>query len=326
MKGKKISNLRKIKYRIKKIIHFFTIKIWVTSAEAGSSVVKKSWYKISRIVGTAVKKFSENNCMISASDLTYYTLFAIVPFIAIAYGVAVLLGLETFLNAQIHSALGGQGPLSENLIVFAQKTIANARAGLITIVASVIFLWAIFSMLGNIEKTMNRIWHVRKHRKFGRRVRDFVLFVLLGPVLLVIGSAANIFVSANIIDAIPDEMIQHSLRFLTSFFVPLGIFSVLFFLIYQGMPNRTIKPRSSFLAAIIAGTSFQVLQYYYFGIQMSISTYNSIYGSFAALPLLLIFLRLSWILILFGAELAYGIEYERRLSAFQQSRQPSRKP
>jgi membrane protein len=317
MSEKKISNLRKIKFRIKKIIHFFTIKIWVVSAEVGLSAFKKMWYKVSRILSTAIRKFSKNHCMVSASDLTYFTLFAIVPFFAIAYGVAMLLGLENILNEQIHSALGGQGLLSDKLIEFAQKTISETQGGLVTIIASTFFLFAIFSMLGNIETTMNRIWNVGKNRSILRRLRDFFLFILFGPTLLVIGSAANIFISANIINALP-ELLQESLSFLTSFLVPIGIFSVLFFMIYHGMPNRKIKPKSSLFAAIIAGAAFQVLQYYYFNIQMSISSYNSIYGSFAALPLLLIWLRMSWIIVLFGAELAFGIESEREFIASQQ--------
>ena len=325
MKENKISNLRKIKFFIKKTIHFFTIKIWIVSAEIGLSAFKKGWYKVSRIMSIAIGKFSENSCMISASGLSYYTLFAIVPFFAIAYGIAMLFGLEPVLNDWIHSALGGQGALSENLIDLAQKTISETQGGLITIVASSIFFFAIFSMLGNIETTMNKIWDTRKHRRFLRRVRDFVLFIIFGPALLVAGTAANIFISANIISLLP-EILQHSLRFLTSFLVPIGIFSLLFFLIYQGMPNRTIRPQSSFLAAVIAGAAFQILQYYYFNIQMSISAYNSIYGSFAALPLLLIWLRMSWIIVLFGAELAYGIEQERDFSASQQPHPPSRKP
>jgi membrane protein len=324
----KISNIRKIKFRIKKIIHFFTIKIWIDSAETGLSVFKKGWYKISRITSMAIQKFGENHCMVSAGDLTYYTLFAIVPFFAIAYGVAMLLGLENILNDQIHSAVGGRSVLSETLIEFAQKTISETKGGLVTIVASTIFLFAIFSMLSNIETTMNRIWKSRKHRRFGRRVRDFLLFITFGPSLLVIGSAANIFISANIINLLP-EILQHSLRFLTSFLVPIGIFTLLFFIIYQGMPNRTIKPRASFLAALIAGAAFQLLQYYYFNIQMSISAYNNIYGGFAALPLLLIWLRFSWVIVLFGAELAYGIEHENNAVSHRKSHshpQNSQKP
>jgi membrane protein len=324
----KISNLRKVKFRIKKIIHFFTIKIWVVSAEVGLSTFKKGWYKVSRILSVTIKKFGENNCGPRASDLTYFTLFAIVPFIAIAYGVAMLFGMETHLNDKIHSALGGQGMLSENLIEFAQKTISQTKGGLVTAVASVVFLWSIFRVLGHVENTMNKIWDVNKKRKIGWRVLEFLLFITFGPILLLAGSAVNIFISANVIDAIPQEyeIIQNTLSLLTSFLVPIALFSLLFFMIYQGMPNRTIKPRSSFFAAVITGILFQLLQFYYFDIQMSISSYNSIYGSFAALPLLLIWLRLSWMIILFGAELAYGIEQEREFIASQQPHQPSRNP
>ncbi|MDR0437653.1 MAG: YihY/virulence factor BrkB family protein [Bacteroidales bacterium] len=319
-------HIRRTKYYIKKTIHFFTIKIWLISAQVGLSTFKKAWYKVSRILSIAIEKFVENRCPTSASDLTYYTLFAVVPFFAIAYGVAISMGMETVLNEQIYSAFSGQGALSEKLIEFAQKTIAETKGGLVTIVASAFFLWAIFSMLESIETNMNQVWNVDKKRNFGKRMLGYLLFTIFGPVLLVAGSGVNIFISANIIEAIADETIQNSLSILTSFLIPIAVFSFLFFLIYQVVPNRKIKIRSSLVAAIIAGAAFQILQYYYFNIQMSISAYNTIYGSFAVLPLLLIWVRMSWMIVLFGAELAFAIEHENDFISSRQSRQPFRKP
>jgi len=317
--------MRKIKFYIKKIIHFFTIDIWVVSAEVGMSTFKKGWYKTIRILSIAIEKFLENRCLIGASDLTYYTLFAIVPFFAIAYGVAISLGMESILNEQIHLALSEQGALGDKLILFAQKTIAKTQGGLVTIVASTFFVWAIFSMLDSIETMMNQVW-ITTNRKFGRRMLNYLLFTIFGPMLLVVGSGVNIFISANIIEAIPDETIQASLSFLTSFIIPISMFSFLFFLIYHLVPNRKIKLKSSLVAAVIAGAAFQIVQYYYFHIQMSISSYNGIYGSFAVLPLLLVWLRMSWIIVLFGAELAFGIEHETDFIFSRQSHRPYRKP
>ncbi len=312
--------MKKLKLYIEKTIRFFTVDIWVVSAEASMSAFKKGWYHCVRVLSIAVEKFLKNRCSVSASDLTYYTLFAIVPFFAIAYGVAISMGLEHILNEQIHSALSGQGELSDKLIQFAQKTISGTKGGLLTIIGSTFFLWSIFSMLNCIETTMNRIWNVSVYRKFKRRAIGYGLFIIIGPVLLVFGSAVNIFVSANIIEAIPDEMIQSSLSFLTNFLVPISVFSALFFMIYHVVPNRDIRFRSSLIAAIIAGSAFQILQYYYFNIQMSISSYNSIYGSFAALPLLLVWLRMSWMIVLFGAELTFGIEHEHDFISSRQSK------
>ncbi|MCL2417089.1 MAG: YihY/virulence factor BrkB family protein [Bacteroidales bacterium] len=323
MKEEISSNFRKIKLFIKRIIHFFTVKIWLVSAEVGLSAFKKVWYKVSRILSITVKQFQKNQCTVSASDLTYYSLFAVVPFFAIAYGVAMLFGLEYFLNSQIYSALGGQENLGERLMTFSQRIISEAKVGVISVVALVFFFWSIITMLSSIEKTMNNIWNVRKRRRFVSRMLGFLLFVLIVPSLLVIGSAANIFISANIIRFFP-ELLQESLQFLTSFLIPVGIFCVLFFIIYQSVPYQKINPRSSFWAAIFAGAAFQALQYYYFNVQIAISSYNTIYGSLAALPLLLVWIKLSWTIVLFGAELAYGIEHERNFTSSRQFRQASR--
>ena len=320
MKEEIASNLRKIKFFIKKIIHFFTVKIWLVSAEVGLSAFKKAWYKISRILTITIEKFQKNQCMVSASDLTYFSLFAVVPFFAIAYGVAVLLGLDFFLSTHIDSMLGGQADLGERIMKFSQRIISEAKVGVISGVALAFFFWSIITMLSSIEKTMNRIWNVQKQRKFVLRIMRFFLFALIVPTLLVIGSTANIFISANIIRFFP-ELLQESLHFLTSFLIPIGIFCVLFFIVYQVVPNQKINPRSSFWAAIFAGAAFQVLQYYYFNIQIAISSYNTIYGSLAALPLLLVWIKLSWTIVLFGAELAYGIEQERNFISSQQSSQ-----
>lgn len=320
MNGEKISNLRKIKFLVKKTIHFFTVTIWVVSAEIGWSAFKKAQYRISRILTIALDKFQKNQCTVSASDLTYYTLFAVVPFFAIAYGIAMLLELEFFLSTQIHSILGRETIFGERLIEFSHRVIFQAEGGAITAVALVFFFGSIVTMLRRIETTMNRIWNVHKQRKFISRMSGYFLFLVIGPTLLVIGSAANIFVSTNIISYFP-AFLQESLHFLSSFLVPLGIFCVLFFIVYQIVPNQKINPKSSLWAALFAGTAFQVLQYYYFHIQIAISSYNAIYGSLAALPLLLVWVKLSWTIVLFGAELAYGIEKEREFISSQQSPQ-----
>ncbi|MDR2907766.1 MAG: YihY/virulence factor BrkB family protein [Bacteroidales bacterium] len=312
--------MKKLKSYIELVVRFFVIDIWVVSAQVSMSAFKKGWYRVIRILSIAVEKFLENRCPVSASDLTYYTLFAIVPFFAIAYGIAISMGMEHILNEQLRSALGGQGALSDKLILFAQRTIAESKGGLITVVGSAFFLWSIFSMLDSIETAMNKIWNVSTNRKFGRRMTGYILFIIFGPILLVFGSAVNIFVSANIIDAIHDEVVHKSLSFLTNFLVPLGVFSALFFMIYQVVPNRTIRLKSSLFAGILAGSAFQILQYYYFNIQMSISAYNGIYGSFAALPLLLVWLRMSWMIVLFGAELTFGIEHEHDFISSRQDK------
>jgi membrane protein len=166
-------------------------------------------------------------------------------------------------------------------------------------------------LLGNIEKSFNDIWYVDKQRTITRKLTDYLSIILIGPVLLVVANSLTITVTREIAELTESvELIGlfKGIIFPLLRLLPYTVLWILFTLIYLIMPNTNVKFKSGIVAGIIAGTAFQLVQWglIYFGV--GVARYNAIYGSFAALPLFLIWLQLSWLIVLVGAEISYAIQ------------------
>lgn len=262
-----------------------------------------------RIFTLAFKGFGEDKVKLRASALTYYTMFSIVPVIALAFGIANGFGFGTFLEEQIMENFSGHEKVLEWILGFVQKYLLKIRGGVIAGVGIVVLLWSVMKLLGNIESSFNDIWQIKKSRVISRKISDYVSLVVITPVLLFVSSSVTIFLANEI---------KHSSEFfpllsyigpVLSFFVsliPYVLIWLIFTLLYIVMPNTKVKFKSAFIGGVIAGTIFQLLQWGYIYFQGSITSYGAIYGSFAALPLFLIWMQLSWLIVLLGAEISFA--------------------
>jgi membrane protein len=184
-------------------------------------------------------------------------------------------------------------------------------------VGLLILFWTVIKVLSNIDRAFNDIWGVVKGRSAARKLADYLTLMLVGPILWIVSSSATVYVATQIeriasqveILSRIDPLIYAGLR-MTSY----ALIWILFTLIYILMPNTRVRFISGVLAGIAAGTVFQVVQWLYIGFQIGVAKYNAIYGSFAALPLFLLWVQTSWIIVLFGAELSFahqkGDEFE----------------
>ncbi len=175
-------------------------------------------------------------------------------------------------------------------------------------------------VLSNIENAFNGIWQVKHSRVFFRKFSDYFSIMLIAPILILVSSSSQVFIIETV-DRISNEIafigyVGPIIHFFVKF-VPYILVWMLFTFIYMVMPNTKVNFGSALIAGIIAGTVFQVLQWGYIHFQIGVSRYNTIYGSFAALPLFLVWLNYSWLIVLFGAEISFSAqnhhqyEYER---------------
>ncbi|MGD2035825.1 MAG: YhjD/YihY/BrkB family envelope integrity protein [Bacteroidales bacterium] len=262
-----------------------------------------------RIFALAFKGFNEDRVQLRASALTYYTLFSIVPIIAMAFGIANGFGFSTFLEEQILENFSGQEEVMSWILKFVENYLTRIKGGVIAGVGIVILLWSVMKLLGNIESSFNDIWQIKKSRVMSRKLSDYISLVVITPVLLFVSSSLTLFLSNQIKDS--SEMfpllsyIGPLLSFLVSL-IPYVLIWLVFTLLYIIMPNTKVNFKSAFIGGLIAGTMFQFLQWGYIYFQSSITSYGAIYGSFAALPLFLMWMQLSWLIVLFGAEVAFA--------------------
>jgi membrane protein len=265
--------------------------------------------RLIRIVVLSWRGFDENKCKFRASALTLFTLLSIVPVLAVMFGIAKGFNLQERVAAQVLERLKGQEEVANRIITFANALLDKASGGLVAGIGIAILLWTIIGLLSNIESSFNLIWGVVKPRSFGRKFSDYLAMMLLCPILLGIAASATAFASDQIrivIDKISLLQKLGPVFWLLLKLLPYCTIWIAFTFVFIFMPNTKVKFRSALIAGIVAGTIFQVVQWAYLNFQFLIAKKYTVYGSFAALPLFLIWLQTSWLIVLFGAEVSFA--------------------
>ncbi|MBL4559543.1 MAG: YihY/virulence factor BrkB family protein [Labilibaculum sp.] len=262
-----------------------------------------------RIYLLAIKGFYEDKCQLRASALTFYSILSVVPMLAMAFGIAKGFDLDDKLENQLVENLSGQQEVLNFLIDFANKMLENTKGSLIAGLGFVILFWSVIKMLSNIEESFNDVWQIKKARTWGRKFSDYTAIMIFAPILLIGSSAGTVVLKTMIKDFTAGNTLLEAVGPYLTFLINLAPFFlvwVLFTMLYTFMPNTHVKFKSGLIAGIIAGTIYQLFQVLYIEFQGMVTTYNAVYGSFAALPLFLIWLQLSWLVVLFGAEISFA--------------------
>jgi membrane protein len=279
------------------VIKFFKTDIWrIRKGELSQS--KFFLVKQLRILILTVRGLAEDRCQLRAAALTLYSVLSIVPVVAMLFGIAKGFGFRGRLETVVVDQLEGQEEVVTWIVGFADKLLENVEGGLVAGIGIIILFWVIITILSNIENAFNDIWGVKKPRSFGRKVSDYLSLMLICPTSGVKHAMENTALLGAVSSAI-----LFLLRLL-----PYCVIWVLFSFLYIFMPNTKINFKSGILAGIIAGTIYQIFQWIYITFQIGVSKYNAIYGSFAALPLFFIWLQISWVIVLFGAEISFAYQ------------------
>jgi membrane protein len=279
---------------------------------------------------TAVRGYIKDNCALHASALTFYSLLSVVPVAAMAFGIAKGFGLEQRLEKLLYLRFAGQEEVLSKIIDFARSLLENTKGGLIAGIGVAVLFWSSIKVMSHIESTLNTIWRV-SGRSFIRKFTDYLAILIISPLLVIVSGSVNVFIKTQILAATERwTMLEAAGPFiLTSLkILPFGLIWLLFIMIYLVMPNTHVRFRSALIAGIIGGSLYQLVQGIYISAQVVVSSYNAIYGSFAALPLFLIWMQISWMVVLFGAQIAHAHQYIGRFSMgydFQSSRPEFRK-
>jgi len=293
---------------ISKLISFIKTDIWRIRLK---DIPKKKYMLIKplQIILLAFRGFDEDKCQLRASALTYYSLLSIVPVFAMAFGIAKGFGFEKLLQVQVLDKLPGQEEVLKQVIDFAYTLLENTKGGVIAGIGIAILFWTVVKVLGNIEKSFNDIWGIKESRPIGRKLTDYLSVLLICPVLMIVASGVTVFISTQVTFIMEKISLLGKISPLIFFllsFLPYTIIWVLFSFIYIFMPNTKVKLKSGILAGIIAGSLYQIVQWVYITFQVGAAKYNAIYGSFAAFPLFLVWMQISWLILLFGSEIAFA--------------------
>lgn len=279
-------------------------------------IFREFFLKLLAILVVSVDRFLKDSGMVSAAALTFYSVLSFIPFIALALGIAKGFGLSSVLEEQLHNQSFANPEVMDFVITFANHALENTKGGLITGLGIVFLLWAVIKVLGNTELTMNRIWGVNKGRSLTRKFTDYLSIMFIAPILVILISSINVFMTSNLQKmAMEDGFLSYagSLIIVLLRMLPFFLVWLLFIFLYRFMPTTPVKFKYAIVAGVVAGSIYQIVQWFYIRFQIGVSSYNAIYGSLAALPLLLVWLQLSWSIVLWGTELCYVLRNQHFL-------------
>ena len=288
---------------IEKIKLFITEDIWKIDV---TEIPKLHIYlfRIIRIVVLAIKGFFNDNCLQKASGLTYFSLISIIPTLAMAFGIAQGFGFKNSLINEIRNQLSSNQEAAEWIIQFANKYLDSSKGGVIAGVGFAILIWSLMRLLGSIEKSFNEIWDISKTRSFIRKFSDYLSLMIIALLFIISSSSMVVFVQSKVDIPLLGSMTGPLLGYIIPYVLIWLVFTLMLFII----PNTNVKFLSALVGGILSGTAFQLLQYFYIKFQVNLNHLNPIYGSFAAFPIFLVWLNSSWLIVLFGTELAYATQ------------------
>jgi len=290
--------------RIKRIYRFLIVDIWhITETEMS---------KTSRFLVRLLKKlilsgsgFFDHSLSAKAASLTYYTLMAIVPIFALVIAIGRGFGFQHIIENWATNFFSSQKELIPYIIQFVNNYLEQAQGGLFLGIGVAVLLWSVMSAFRQIEKNFNSIWDVKKSRSLLNQFTTYFSIMFITPVLIVLSNGISIFFN-NQLRAMG---IAEHFSFLYTFVMritPYIIYWTLFTFLFIAIPNTKVKFKHALFAGIVVGTLFQIFQWLYINGQMNLSKYNAVYGSFAAIPLLLFWLQISWLIVLYGSELTFA--------------------
>ena len=300
--------ISKLKQKINKAIKFLSYDIWRINKDDTSS----SRFNIYNIIKTFIltyRNIDASQLNTRASALTYNTFLSVVPLLAVLFAIARGFGFQNILKSQLFDYFQGQNQALEKAMLFVDKSLEYASGGIFLGVGIVMLLYTVINLLSGIEGTFNIIWGVKEGRTYYRQFTDYTALFIIVPIFIVCNAGLTLFLNSSLEYQIIGTLVSPVIKV-----VPFIITIFLFTFLYIYIPNTKVKFFSGLFGGIFAGIAFQVFQIIYISGQIWISKYNAIYGSFAALPLLLLWMQLSWFICLIGLQLSFSFQNVKKFS------------
>ncbi|MCT4628173.1 YihY/virulence factor BrkB family protein [Halodesulfovibrio sp.] len=295
------------KNRLSLVIRFVTRGMWETDLKKLPQVQRRAVIFCRRF-SVVFSGFFNDNCMLRATALAYTTILSIVPFLAVLFSISKGLGVqdsETFRLLLLNASAGNEKAVDALL-----QYVNNTNVTTLGVIGVATLLFTVISLMGNIEAAFNTIWNIKHGRTLWRKFTDFFSIVLVAPVLL--GVAVSLSVTFQ-----HDSMVQGILSINAVNYlyiqvlrgVPSVVIWFVFFFVYIFIPNTKVKAFSAFSGALVGVILWKSVESVYVSYLLGVNNYNLIYGSFAQFPLFLIWIYISWLIVLFGVEVCYAIQY-----------------
>ena len=293
--------------RIQRFREFIQYDLWRQSHMGVHAPKKRLLYRFLQTIILVARGFKDQVLVVRANSLSFALLFAFIPMMALIFAIARGFGFEEILKDKVSAGFLAEANIAPMLLEWVERYLETAREGLFLGIGLIVLIWAVHAFFNMLEKSFNSIWNVKKTRSFGRRMTNYVMTLLLVPVLVVVTSGISIFLNSTEVLAPVLQAIEPIRKFMLRF-IPFIATSAVFTWIFIAIPNTKVKFSSAIIPGIVMGFLYQVVQALSMFLVVLLTRMSIVYGAFSAIPLVLIWLNITCWLLLVGAELAFAIQ------------------
>lgn len=296
-----------MKSRIQRLREFIQYDLWRQPHMEIHAPKKRLLYRFLQTITLVARGFKDQVLVVRANSLSFALLFAFIPMMALIYAIAKGFGFEEILKHTISSSFLAEANVAPVLIEWIERYLETARDGLFLGIGLIVLIWAVYAFFNMLENSFNSIWNVKQSRSFGRRLTNYVMTLLLVPVLVVVTSGISIFMNSTEVLSSVLQAIEPIRKFMLRF-IPFVATSAVFTWIFIAIPNTKVKLSSAIIPGVVMGLFYQVVQALSMFLVVLFARMSIVYGAFSAIPLILIWLNITCWLLLIGAELAFAIQ------------------
>jgi len=280
---------------------------------------------ISRILQVSVavvRDFLEGQLTLRAMSLVYTTLLSLVPLLALTFSVLKGFGVQNQLEPALVNTMSALGDKGEEIARQIVSFVDNIKVGVLGSLGLGMLIYTVVSLLHKIEKSFNYIWHIDKARPLGQRFSEYLSVILVGPLLIF--SALGItgsMMSSTVVGTLSGLPLIGSIVHIIGQLIPYMLVVVAFTFVYIFMPNTRVKLVPALIGGLVAGVSWETAGWAFGAFVVNSGNYTAIYSGFAILIMFMIWLFVSWLILLLGTSIAFYCQYPGHL-AVRRGQQP----
>lgn len=295
---KKPGRISRITERVISLWTFLRLGVW-------SDTRRTWWLNTLRTINLSVNSFLNRDIQTQACAMTFRTMLAIVPALALLLAIGRGFGMQSVLKDELYRLFPAQHTAISYSMNFVESYLDQASEGVFLGVGIAVLLWTLISLLGNVEDSFNLIWGVKTGRSIWRKATDYTALLLILPVLMLCASGISLLLSSTLRSVFDFDFMTPVISIILEGVQVLMTF-LFFTAAYMLIPNTKVKFANAFLSGTLAGSGFLILQWLFVTGTLYVTRYNAIYGSFAFIPLLLLWIQLVWVICLAGAVICYS--------------------
>ena len=287
--------------------------IW--EEQSGPQTIWKVYgIRISRTILILVQDIVHGQLTLRAMSLVYTTLLSIVPLLALCFSVLKAFGVHNKIQPMLLTFLEPLGEEGKEIATNIVQFIENMNVGVLGAVGLALLLYTAISLMQKIEQSLNYIWHIQSPRRIGERVVRYLSVIMIGPILVF--SALGITATVMNHDAMRGMMeigiLDDTVKMMSKL-VPYLLVSSFFTFVYMFIPNTQVRFKPALIGGLVSGIAWQSAGWIFATFVASSNNYAAVYSGLAILILFMIWLYLCWLILLFGASVAFYVQHQEYL-------------